>query len=137
MPRTNPSRSPGLARHRRGVTNADFLQADAQAHPFQAGVFDVAISNLGAMFFADLSPPSPTWPGHCELAAASACWSGGSSGGEERLGDRRPCPLAMGRQLREPPPGAPGPFHARNGVESIALLGVWLNWARRRRVPRS
>jgi SAM-dependent methyltransferase len=33
--------------------HADFLQADAQTHPFSAGVVDRIISRFGIMFFAD------------------------------------------------------------------------------------
>jgi SAM-dependent methyltransferase len=36
-----------------GVTNARFEVADAQVHPFQAGNFDVVLSNFGVMFFDD------------------------------------------------------------------------------------
>ena len=36
-----------------GVANARFEVADAQVHPFQAGVFDVVLSNFGVMFFED------------------------------------------------------------------------------------
>jgi SAM-dependent methyltransferase len=36
-----------------GVTNASFEVADAQVHPFQAGIFDVVLSNFGVMFFDD------------------------------------------------------------------------------------
>lgn len=36
-----------------GVANARFEVADAQVHPFQAGVFDVVLSNFGVMFFDD------------------------------------------------------------------------------------
>ena len=36
-----------------GVTNARFEVADAQVYPFQAGVFDVVLSNFGVMFFDD------------------------------------------------------------------------------------
>jgi SAM-dependent methyltransferase len=34
-----------------GVPNARFEVADVQVHPFQAGIFDVVLSNFGAMFF--------------------------------------------------------------------------------------
>jgi SAM-dependent methyltransferase len=37
-----------------GIDNASFEHADAQIHPFEAGAFDVAISNTGATFFGDL-----------------------------------------------------------------------------------
>ena len=36
-----------------GLTNVDFLQADAQVHPFEESTYDLAISEFGAMFFAD------------------------------------------------------------------------------------
>jgi SAM-dependent methyltransferase len=36
-----------------GVTNTRFEVADAQVHPFGAGVFDVVLSSLGVMFFDD------------------------------------------------------------------------------------
>src|SRR5687768_13877027 len=36
-----------------GLTNVDYVQGDAQVHPFDAGAFDVAVSSFGAMFFAD------------------------------------------------------------------------------------
>ncbi|GAA3503407.1 methyltransferase domain-containing protein [Streptomyces prasinosporus] len=38
---------------REGVANVSFTQGDAQVHPFEANVFDVAISRYGVMFFAD------------------------------------------------------------------------------------
>jgi ubiquinone/menaquinone biosynthesis C-methylase UbiE len=36
-----------------GVTNARFEVADAQVHPFGAGVFNMVLSSLGVMFFDD------------------------------------------------------------------------------------
>jgi len=36
-----------------GVANARFEVADAQVHPFRAGIFDVVLSNFGVMFFDD------------------------------------------------------------------------------------
>lgn len=36
-----------------GLRNAEFVQADAQVHPFPAAAFDVAVSRAGTMFFAD------------------------------------------------------------------------------------
>ncbi|CAL9280767.1 class I SAM-dependent methyltransferase [Streptomyces sp. SudanB52_2052] len=38
---------------REGIANVSFVQGDAQTHPFEAGVFDAAISRYGVMFFAD------------------------------------------------------------------------------------
>jgi SAM-dependent methyltransferase len=36
-----------------GLTNVEFLQADAQVHRFEPGTFDVVISRFGVMFFDD------------------------------------------------------------------------------------
>jgi SAM-dependent methyltransferase len=38
---------------RSGITNVDFVEGDAQVHPFDPGRIDVVISRLGIMFFAD------------------------------------------------------------------------------------
>ncbi|MFE0803880.1 class I SAM-dependent methyltransferase [Streptomyces sp. NPDC058812] len=38
---------------RDGVANVTFTQGDAQAHPFEPGSFDAAISRYGVMFFSD------------------------------------------------------------------------------------
>jgi len=38
-----------------GVANARFEVVDAQVHRFQAGIFDVVLSNFGVMFFDDPS----------------------------------------------------------------------------------
>jgi SAM-dependent methyltransferase len=47
-----------LARERAaswGVANVEFVEADAQVHPFQASSFDVVISRNGVMYFDDPS----------------------------------------------------------------------------------
>jgi ubiquinone/menaquinone biosynthesis C-methylase UbiE len=36
-----------------GLTNVEFLRADAQVHAFDTATFDVAISRFGSMFFSD------------------------------------------------------------------------------------
>ncbi|MFH8617747.1 class I SAM-dependent methyltransferase [Streptomyces sp. NPDC017979] len=36
-----------------GITNASYVQGDAQVHPLDADSYDVAISRFGVMFFAD------------------------------------------------------------------------------------
>jgi SAM-dependent methyltransferase len=37
-----------------GITNATFVQGDAQTHPFEPSSFDQVVSRTGAMFFGDL-----------------------------------------------------------------------------------
>ena len=51
---------PGRRWPRTRVWQHPFQQADAQAHPFEPGAFDVVLSRLGVMFFAIRWPPSPT-----------------------------------------------------------------------------
>jgi hypothetical protein len=36
-----------------GLKNVEFLRADAQVHAFETSTFDLVISRLGVMFFAD------------------------------------------------------------------------------------
>lgn len=92
-----------------GTTNVEFVQADAQVHPFGTGTFDMAISRFGAMFFADpvtafSNIARATRPaGGLRLLA----WQGLAE--NEWLTAIRGA-LAAGRALPEPPMGAPGPF---------------------------
>ena len=89
--------------------NIEFVCADAQVHPFEAGSFDVVISRFGAMFFDD--PPAAFG----NLARALR------HGGRLAVLAWQPLAvnpwirvirdaLAVGRSLPEPPVGAPGPF---------------------------
>jgi ubiquinone/menaquinone biosynthesis C-methylase UbiE len=46
----------GVARQRAmaaGIDNVEFVEADAQVHPFEKAAFDAAISRFGVMFFDD------------------------------------------------------------------------------------
>jgi SAM-dependent methyltransferase len=92
-----------------GVTNVDFLQADAQVHPFGESTFDLAMSRFGVMFFAD-----PT-AAFANIARAL------KPGGRIAWIVWRPLPeneffssvrqaIAVGRDLPLPPPGVPSPF---------------------------
>lgn len=92
-----------------GIANARFLQADAQAHPFDPESFDAAISRTGTMFFGD------------PVAAFSNIARAVRPGGRFtqlvwQPIERNPWirelvgALALGRELPAPPPDAPGPF---------------------------
>ena len=107
-----------------GLTNARFLQADAQVHPFGASTFDVAISRTGAMFFAD------------PVAAFTNIAKALVPGGRLVLLVWQPlarnhwvrdlsAALAAGREMPTPPPDAPGPFSlsAPDRVRSILTAG--------------
>jgi ubiquinone/menaquinone biosynthesis C-methylase UbiE len=41
------------AANRETLNNVEFVQADAQVHPFPAESFDLAVSRMGCMFFGD------------------------------------------------------------------------------------
>lgn len=92
-----------------GLTNVEFLQGDAQVHPFEPQSFDLAISDFGAMFFAE--------PVAAFRNVAAALRPGGRLGlvtwqemvKNEWLMAIRGA-LAAGRDLPAPPTGAPGPF---------------------------
>jgi SAM-dependent methyltransferase len=92
-----------------GITNATFEQADAQVHPFDAGVYDIAISRTGGMFFAD---PVEAYanigrslrPGGRLVLLA---WQGIER--NEWIREIQGA-LAAGRDMQPPPPNAPGPF---------------------------
>jgi len=98
-------------RHSRdeGLVNTEFLQADAQVHPFAPQSFDIAISRFGAMFFSD--------PVAAFTNVADALRPGGrlvllawqDLANNDWLVALRTA-LAAGRSLPAPPPGAPGPF---------------------------
>jgi len=104
-----------------GLTNAEFLQADAQIHPFDPGSFDVAISRTGAMFFGD------------PVAAFANIARALRPGGRLTLLVWQPPAqnewfrsfvgaVAGGRDLPAPPPGVPGPFSLSDADHTRAVL---------------
>ncbi len=106
------SRMLGLATERSaaaGLTNIEFIQADAQVHPFEPAAFDIAISVFGAMFFADRAAAfanigRAVRPGG---RLALLAWRGlDENAWLVALRDA----LAAGRELPAPPFGGPGPF---------------------------
>jgi SAM-dependent methyltransferase len=100
-----------VARGRSQGANVSFLEADAQAHPFEAASFDAIYSRFGVMFFAD--PPAAFANLRRALKPggrlAFVCW---------RRPDENPfmtAPMAAALQhVPAPPPPAdptaPGPF---------------------------
>ena len=104
-----------------GLTNVTFEYGDAQVHPFNAEAYDIAISRLGAMFFAE------------PVAAFANIGRALKSGGRLALQSWRPlsenpwlleyrAALAAGRDLPVPPNGAPGPFGLADADSVRALL---------------
>jgi len=105
---------------REGLTNVAFEQADAQVHSFPEATFDVAVSEFGAMFFADpvaafANIRRSLRPGG-RLAVLAWC----EFADNEWITALRDA-LAVGRGLPTPAAGAPGPFGLadRDNTEGI------------------
>ena len=91
------------------VTNATFVQGDAQIYPFEPGSFDVVVSLTGAMFFADQTAAFTN--------IARAMRAGGRLALVSWQGPERNewflsfvDAMTLGRGLAPPPPNAPSPF---------------------------
>ena len=92
-----------------GLTNVEYVRADAQVHEFDAAAFDLAMSDFGAMFFND------------PVAAFTNIGGALRPGGRIALLAWQPfernewlsaifSALDAGRSLPTPAAGAPGPF---------------------------
>ena len=105
-----------------GVTNASFLQADAQIHPFEAGSFDVAISDTGSMFFGDPLAAFANIAGALRPRGRLALLVWRELQRNEWLTAIRGA-VALGRELPEPPPDAPAhPFSLANPERVRSVL---------------
>lgn len=101
--------------------SAEFVEGDAQVHPFVDGQFDVVLSRFGAMFFADRAAAfrnlaRATAPGGRIVLVAWATLQE-----NEWLQEVRGS-LALGRDLPAPPAGAPSPFGLADVDAATAVL---------------
>jgi SAM-dependent methyltransferase len=102
----------GLARRRAteaGAGNVEFVEADAQVHPFGGGRLDAILSRFGVMFFDDPEAAFANLAGalHPGGRLAFACWR------DLFHNEWMLVPGAAAAQhvgLPEMEPGAPGPF---------------------------
>jgi SAM-dependent methyltransferase len=103
-----------------GVHNVEFLQADAQVHPFDEATFDIAISSFGGMFFGDPVAAYRNIGAALRPNATLGLLAWRPLGDNDWLNVVRDS-LAAGRDLPAPPTGAPGPFGLADadGVRSI------------------
>jgi SAM-dependent methyltransferase len=92
-----------------GITNIDFLQADAQVQPFDEATFDVAISAFGTMFFDDPVVAFTNIGRALRPGGTIALMAFRDFANNEWMTALRAA-LALDRQLPEPPPDAPTPF---------------------------
>jgi SAM-dependent methyltransferase len=119
--------APLLARAREraaaeGLAHVAFVEADAQAHAFEPGAFELLFSRFGVMFFAD---PEAAFRNLARALAPGArlafvCW---------QALDRNPwLGVPMGAAARvvplppRPAPGAPGPFAFADAERVRAIL---------------
>jgi SAM-dependent methyltransferase len=92
-----------------GVTNAQFLRADAQIHAFDRAAFDVAISRTGAMFFGNPRAAFANIGGALISGSRLTLMAWQPLGANEWIREIAGA-LAAGRDRPAPPPDAPGPF---------------------------
>jgi SAM-dependent methyltransferase len=117
---------PMLARARQltvaeGLTNVDYVQGDAQVHPFEPAACDVAISRFGSMFFGDKPAAFANIGGALRPGGRLLLVVWRSPADNPQFATIRRV-LAMGRELPTPPPGAPSPF----GLADPDLGRRWL-----------
>jgi SAM-dependent methyltransferase len=92
-----------------GLTNVSFLQADAQVEPFDGDAFDLAISRFGAMFFAEPDAAFANIARALRRDGRLVIVAWRTLVQNEWLTRIRDA-VAVGRDLPQPPVGAPGPF---------------------------
>jgi SAM-dependent methyltransferase len=106
-----------------GLTNIEFLQADAQIHPFGSAGFDVVVSRLGSMFFGD--PVAAFTNLRRALRPGGRLtlltWQGIAD--NEWLTEFRRA-MADGRDLPAPPSDAPSPFALSDAKRVSGILGA-------------
>ncbi|MEA2971772.1 MAG: hypothetical protein QOG82_230 [Actinomycetota bacterium] len=112
-----------------GITNVEFVQADAQVHPFEEASFDVAFSSFGAMFFNDQVAAFTNIGRALRPGGRLAVMAWQELARNEWLMAFREA-LAVGRTMGSPPNGAPGPFgladpdHVRRVLADAGFVDV-------------
>jgi len=104
-----------------GLTNVEFLRADAQVHAFEPATFDVAISRFGVMFFADRPAAFANIGSALRPGGRLALLVWQANAANEWIMVVRES-LAAGRDLPMPAPGAPGPAALADPDDVEALL---------------
>lgn len=104
------------------VGNVEFLQADAQIHPFEPETCDLVISRTGTMFFGDIDAAFANIARALRPGGRLALVTWRSIEGNEWIREFTTA-LAAGRDMKGPPPGAPGPFAMSESDHVQAVLG--------------
>ena len=108
---------------REGLTNVTFEQADAQVHPFPERTFDVAVSEFGAMFFADPVAAFANIRRSLRPGGRLAVLAWREFAANEWITAIRDA-LAVGRTLPMPAAGAPGPFGLADRDHTDGILAA-------------
>jgi SAM-dependent methyltransferase len=106
-----------------GLTNVTYVQGDAEVYPFDAQVFDIAISSFGAMFFGDPVAAFTNIANAIRPGGRLAVLAWREVARNEWLMTFREA-LAVGRQLPMPPPAAPTPFALADPERVRGILGA-------------
>lgn len=106
---------------REGLTNVQFLQADAQVHPFEPASRDLVISIFGAMFFNDPDAALANVAHSLRPGGRLAMLSWREFEHNEWLTTIFHT-LAAGRELPVPTSGTPGPFGLADRDTVVKLL---------------
>lgn len=106
---------------REGLTNVQFLQADAQVHPFEPASRDLVISIFGAMFFNDPDAALANVARSLRPGGRLAMLSWREFEHNEWLTTIFHT-LAAGRELPAPTSGTPGPFGLADRDTVVKLL---------------
>jgi SAM-dependent methyltransferase len=104
-----------------GLSNVEFLRADAQVHAFDSATFDVAISRFGSMFFNDRPVAFANIASALRPGGRIALLAWQATARNEWIMVVRES-MAAGRDLPMPPPGAPGPAALADPDDVEALL---------------
>lgn len=101
----------------------EYVQADAQAHPF-AGGFDVVVSRYGVMFFADPTAAFANLARALEPGGrlAFVCWQDMTANEWVRVPALAMLPIVGPPDV--PPPDAPGPFAFADADRVRAILAA-------------
>jgi SAM-dependent methyltransferase len=120
---SEPMIAAARARARREDTVATFVCADAQAHDFAAGGFDLVLSRFGVMFFDDpvRAFANLRRAGAHDAALRFAAWRSVEENPFMTTAERAAAPLLPGLPARRP--DAPGQFAFADGARVRRILG--------------
>lgn len=106
---------------RAGLTNVQFIRADAQVHRFEPAAHDLIISVFGAMFFGDPTAAFANITRSLRPGGRLAMLSWRDFEHNEWLTSIIDA-LAAGRDLPTPSPGTPGPFGLADRTTVSSML---------------